>query len=166
MKKILVTILSLILVLSCFACADKPKEDKKEESSSKPPHVRMDTFIRDVEGNEKCFWEDGKVRYTDFVGSGRQQEKSAILFVGVKYNMCFHLQTREVDFINICDIFFTYDEEIFEITENSEEENHFILKVLQPCLGEKFYVKILGKNSLDDSPESKGFPVTITTEEE
>ena len=165
MKKILVTILSLILVLSCFACADKP-EANKEENPKCPERVAIDTFIRDSEGNEKCFWEDGRVEFHDTLNQDIQHEKSAKLSVNIDYDMCFYEFEWFLDFTIWFDVTFTYDKEMFEITENPEVESHFILKVLQPCSGEKFYVKILDKNGPDVLPESKGFPITITTEEE
>ena len=169
MKKILVTILSLILVLSCFACGEKEKENDIEFDDCSRLTVYCDVYVRDAEGVDKCLWEDGEANFRDRLPTETptQTKKSAVLHIGVEYDMCFYQRSKILDFVSKYKAEFDCDKEIFEITENPEKENHFILKVLQACASEKIIVEFPLRDSDPIYNGNHGKIIfAVTTEEE
>lgn len=168
MKRFLIIILTAILALSCFACANNNGEQgegagsKEQEAVCKPMYVCADTIIKDVDGIDKCFWEDGKVKFDDYGGCGRQKQKSAVLSVQTEYDLSYYMLDRILDFS--CDYYpaeFEYDETKFEIKSNPDKENHFILKVLQPCENENVVLKTTDKSKWDGLLDDNGEPIRI-----
>ncbi|MBD5131588.1 MAG: hypothetical protein HDT28_03195 [Clostridiales bacterium] len=135
MKKLLSVLLVGLLALSCFACGGK-KDEQPEQPGSKPVCTAIDTLIQDIDGEDKCFWEDGEVYFNDHFASGSQKQKSAELSVQTEYDMWFAEHERDLDLANeeyYYPVEFEYDETKIEIESNPDKKDHFILKVLQPC---------------------------------
>jgi len=174
MKKIMSILLTGLLSLSLFACADEEKTPN-EQPVSKPPLVMIDTLIQDADGEHKCLWKDGYVYFNDHGSTGQQRQKSAVLSLHTEYDMWFFDMDRDLDFVNhFYPVEFEYDETKIEIKENPDKENHFILKVLQPCDKEEIVAKLTARSRFDGMVNENGEPyhkpftqniaITISTE--
>ena len=161
MKKLLVTFLASLLMLSCLACSDE-KNTPNEEPERKPALSKCDTIIQDDNGVDKCFWEDGLVSFNDHSGSGRQQQKSALLDTQTEYDMWLRIRLDDLDLANyFYPVEFEYDATKIEIKANPNKENHFILKVLQSCEQEQVSIKLTSKSIRDDMLDENGEPVSV-----
>ena len=161
MKKFLLILLTGMLCFQLFACADN--KPQKEEPESKPALSMYDTMIQDDNGVDKCFWEDGQVAFNDYGGTGRQRQKSASLAMQTEYDMWLRMLLDDLDLVNsFYPIEFEYDEDKIEIKSNQDKENHFIIKVLQPCDKEKIVIKLTAKHKLDDILDENGDPVSVS----
>ncbi len=162
MKKLISILLTGLLSLSLFACADVEKKTPDEQPVSSPVCMAIDTLIQDTDGEHKCFWEDGQVYWDNHRGTDRQVEKSAVLSLQTEYDMWFRLGKDDLDLANyFYPVEFENDETKIEITANTEKENHFILKVLQPCDKEKIVIKLTEKSHLDGMVNEHGEPCSI-----
>lgn len=169
MKKFLFILLTILLGISCFACAnnkpnvsnDSRQEEDLEQSSM---WIAYDTFIQDSAGVAKCFWEDGGAMWDNYRGTERQTQKSAILTTQIEYDMWFAFNECDLELSNdeyYYPVEFEYDANKIEIKANPDKEHHFILKILKPCDKEKVTSKIMSKSPLDNMLNENGEPVRI-----
>ena len=165
MKKFLAVTLSCLTAISLFACADnKPtqRQEEGEEWRGEPSMcMRYDTMIQDVDGVDKCFWEDGKARYDDVNAYTPeiQIQKSAILTVQTEYDMWFEEYGLFFDFTKSWwPLEYECDETKIEIKPNPDKESHFIIKLLQPCDGEEITFKLTQDSPLYDMYDENGNP--------
>ncbi|MCH5155736.1 MAG: hypothetical protein J1F69_03940 [Clostridiales bacterium] len=189
MKKWLSTILTCLLALCLFACASvKAEEGDLQEAvedcgSDHSFHCfdRTETIIQDADGEHKCFWEDGKAFFDDnayvepcihYPWQRRQTQKSATLTLQTEYDMWFSDRHGELDFTqydleqrnpcrNYYPVEFEYDKEKIEIKPNPEKNNHFIIKVLQPCDNEIIVSIISEYHDTDEMFDENGNPYSI-----
>lgn len=160
MKKIILIMLTGLLGFSLFACTDKTPQNQPPDS--KPALSMYDTIIQDDSGVDKCFWENGLVSFNDNGGTGRQRQKSASLTMQTEYDMWLRMRLDDLDLANdYYPVEFEYDETKIEIKENSEKENHFIIKAVQPCDKEEVIIKLTAKHALDDKLDENGEPYGI-----
>ena len=161
MKKILLILLTGMLCFHLFACTDN--KSQKEVPERKPVASAYDTMIQDDNGVDKCFWEDGQVAFNDHGVTGRQRQKSASLAMQTEYDMWLRFLNRDLDLKNgyYDPIEFEYDEDKIEIKSNQDKENHFIIKVLQPCDKEKIVIKLTVKHELDNMFDENGDPYLV-----
>lgn len=164
MKKFLAILFASLAALSLFACGSKQPEHGSESDTDAPNNqvrVRMayDTLIQDANGEHKCLWEDGKVFFDEHSGRERQIKKSASLSLQTEYDMWFFYSNKEMELSNTEFYYpteFEYDETKIEITE-SDKDNHFILRVIQPCNKEEIAITL--KHTIT-VPNENGKPIS------
>lgn len=157
MKKFLLTMLTGLLGFTLFACTNKTPNTEPYEN--KPVMSMYDTIMQDDNGVDMCFWEDGSVSFNDHGGTGRQRQKSASLIIQTEYDMWLRMHIDDLDLANdYYPVEFEYDETKIEIAKNSEKENHFIIKVVQPCNKEEVIIKLTAKSELNDKLDENGEP--------
>lgn len=162
MKKLLSILLSAIPAFACFACgtADKKPESDEIRNQSAPTYA-FDPIIRDKDGNDYCFWDNGMTWWHDHNLSGYQTEKSATLALQTEYDLCCFYGNVPVSQCwpngqKFQDVEFEYDKTKIEIVFNPDieddliitkptldydpVEDHYIIKVLQPCVNEEVFV--------------------------
>ena len=168
MKKFLAILLIALLGLSCFACVDK----EPIQSDTKVRRGAIDTIIKDNEGLDKCFWEDGSVYFNDYIAVEPQYQimKNAILSVQTEYDMWYSFQEHDIALTNYYEpVEFEYDETKIEIKVNPDKDSHFILKLLEPCDNEKIIAKLTVKYNQDgavlDSPITECITITVSANE-
>lgn len=149
MKKIFLILLSCLTAVSLFACTSEKQED---EPKVRPPHwwgvTIHEVFIQAEDGTHKCLWEDGNAVFDNSDNPSPEEvdidAKHASLSLYIEYDMWFDLSPNNIigkdclDFTN--DYWyakFDYDKTKFEIKDNPEKENHFIITALQSCDNEK-----------------------------
>lgn len=163
MKKFLAITLSCLTALSLFACAGNNTPETHNDTDIPQgtehgpiitddsvikitdgffdPFYRDDVMIQDDDGTYKCLWDDGKARFDDYyftgkIGTGRQNQKSAVLTVQTEYDLWFE-ESKDVLLVGNEEYYwpleYEYDETKIEIKSDPDKENHFILKILQPC---------------------------------
>lgn len=161
MKKLLSILLSAIPALACFACGETDKKPGSDETWGQSSFTyAFDTIIRDKDGNDYCFWDNGMAWWDDLSNSGYQTEKSATLALQTEYDLsCFYGNLGVIQYwpngIKVQDIEFEYDKTKIEIVFNPDiknecpidrkhycDEDHYIIKVLQPCVNEEVFVII------------------------
>ncbi len=174
MKKLLSVILAGSI--GCFFVSWAEGKEEKKETNQKRAVWRIDTLIQDVNGEHKCFWNDGKIFYDAYFNPHRQSQKSATLSLQTEYDMWFYDVNEDLDLVNdYYPVEFEYDETKIEIKPNSDKESHFILRVYQPCDQEKIYITITDKHFTDFILDENGepysipvpltIPITVTTED-
>ena len=176
MKKFIMILLTVLTSLTLFACADN-KQSSNDPLA--PPHVcpvfyyDCDTFIQDVNGVDKCFWEDGALVFNDHHKTGRQERKSATLSLQEEYDMWFNYCTHDLDFVKFFDLKgVECDADKIQVSESLNKDSHFIIKALQPCNQEKV-VFIVADKTVDKNgeprygavPRASRLTIMISTEE-
>lgn len=98
MKKVLAIMLSILAIFSCFGCVEpKSSDNDKYDGINGSPAEIYESFnarVRDYNGNDVCFWNDGKIQFDDFFATHLGQtpvqiKKTATLGVGATYLINF-----------------------------------------------------------------------------
>ncbi len=151
MKKFLAITLSCLTALSLFACAGNnapytsnetavPQESEQEEYIHSPAVTEFtcdEPIIQDADGIDKCLWEGDKARFEEYYFLARfpKGDKSAVLTVQTEYDLWFE-NCGEILPVNdeyYWPLEYEYDETKIEIKADPDKENHYTLKILQPC---------------------------------
>ncbi|MDE6201745.1 MAG: hypothetical protein K2M47_07745 [Clostridiales bacterium] len=162
MKKLLSILLSAIPALTCFACGAADKQPKSDETWGQSSFTyAFDTIIRDKDGNDYCFWDNGMAWWINLGWDDIQTEKSATLSLQTEYDLCCFYGNVPVSQCwpngqKFEDVEFEYDKTKIEIVYNPDVEDdliitkrtldydpvedHYIIKLLQPCVNEEVFV--------------------------
>lgn len=159
MKKFFAILCASLAALLLFACGGKQSATDKPNNRN-PMRTAVDTLIQDVNGEHKCFWDDGKVFFDECSGRERQIQKSATLSLQTEYDMWFFDSDKEIELSNTEFFYpteFEYDRTKIEITK-SERDNHFTLKILQPCNREEIAITL---NPTITAAYENGKPISV-----